>query len=60
MTLPKTMRAARLHAYRKPLQFDEIPVPRPAALAFEPLDRINHVHDQLEAGKAEGRLVLTP
>ncbi len=32
----------------------------PIALAFEPLDRINHVHDQLEAGKAEGRLVVTP
>jgi propanol-preferring alcohol dehydrogenase len=30
MTLPKTMRAARLHAYRKPLQIDEVPVPRPA------------------------------
>ena len=29
MTLPKTMRAARLHAYREPLRIEEIPVPRP-------------------------------
>jgi propanol-preferring alcohol dehydrogenase len=32
----------------------------PIALAFEPLDRINEVHDRLESGKAEGRLVVTP
>jgi propanol-preferring alcohol dehydrogenase len=29
MTLPTTMRAARLHAYGDPLQIDEVPVPRP-------------------------------
>jgi propanol-preferring alcohol dehydrogenase len=32
----------------------------PIALEFEPLDRINEVHDRLESGKAEGRLVVTP
>ena len=32
----------------------------PIALAFEPLERINQVHDRLESGKAEGRLVVTP
>jgi hypothetical protein len=32
----------------------------PIPLAFEPLDRINDVHDRLESGKVEGRLVLTP
>ena len=29
--LPSTMRAARLHGYGKPLQIDEVPVPRPGA-----------------------------
>lgn len=29
--LPKTMRAARLHAYGEPLRLDEVPLPRPEA-----------------------------
>ena len=58
------MKAARLHAYGKPLVIEDVHGPEPrwgeTVIRVERAGAINDVHDRLKRGAVRGRVVITP